>query len=145
MAAAATVPQSLYPSDTINKGENVGFWSATPDWEVYEYRNGHENFCTIYSAPRQTPMGRYQLAVTFGTLNEIALVVSMPLTGGKEGAIDFDESGGFDWYDIVRHKIEKPHEHQLTYWYGNTMSSGMVQKLIAAMKHDRTAMFTYGG
>jgi hypothetical protein len=90
-------------------------------------------------------MGSYQVAVTFGSINEFALVTSAPIQGGKEGTIDFDQSGGFDWYDMVPRKIEKPHEHQLAYWYGNTMTSGMVQKLIAVMKHDKTATVTFAG
>ncbi len=135
----------IYPTDVMSQGEYVGFWSDTPGWEVYEYRAKGEGFCTIYSAPYQTPMGSYQVAVTFGSLNEFAIVTSAPIQAGKEGAIDFDQSGGFDWHDVVAHTIEKPQEHQLTYWYGNTMSSGMVQKLIAVMKHDKAATVSFAG
>jgi hypothetical protein len=90
-------------------------------------------------------MGSYQLALTFGSINELALVTSAPLPVSNEGTIDFDNGGGFDWHDIVSHKIEKPNDDQLTYWYGNTMSSGMIQKLIAELKHGHTAVFTYAG
>ena len=115
LASTAPTTKEVYPSDVINEGDYVGFWSAEPPWEVYEYRAGAEGLCTIYSARSETPVGNYQLAVTFGTLNEIALITSAPLKGGKEGAIDFNDGSGFDWGDIVAHKIEKPHEHQLTY------------------------------
>lgn len=145
---AATAGQSaneIYPSDIMNSGEYVGFWSASPPWEVYEYEADGEGLCTIYSAPVRTPMGSYQLAVTFGTINEVALATSAPISGAQDAALDFNDGSGFDWNDIVAHKIEKPHEHQLTYWYGNTMSSGMVQKLISALKVNRTAIFTYAG
>lgn len=143
--AAIASQATIYPSDVINEGEYVGYWSDAPGWKIYEYRGSEVGFCTIYSAPYQTPMGSYQLAITFGEMNEIALVTSAPIAGGKGATIDFDDGSGFDWYDMVPHKLEKPNEDQLTYWYGNTMTSGMVQKLITAMKDNRTAVFTYAG
>lgn len=141
--AEATI--GTYPSDVINNSEYVGYWSDAPAWKVYEYRTNDGGFCTVYSQPVRTPMGSYQVALTFGSMNEFALVTSAPIAGGSEGAVDFDQSGGFDWHDMAAHKIDKPNEDQLSYWYGNTMSSGMVQKLIAVMKHDKTAVFTYAG
>lgn len=145
LLAGAQSTSEAYPSDAINRTEYVGYWSDVPAWKVYEYRIDDGGFCTVYSRPVHTPMGSYQLALTFGATNELALVASAPLSASTEGAIDFDDGAGFDWHDIVAHKLEKPNEDQLTYWYGNTMSSGMVQKLIAEMRHDKKAVFTYAG
>jgi hypothetical protein len=144
LTGAQATPET-YPSDVINQTDYVGYWSDTAAWRVYEYRTDDGGFCTVYSVPVRTPMGSYQLALTFGSMNELALVTSAPVAVGSEGALDFDNGGGFDWHDIVAHKIERPNEDQLTYWYGNTMSSGMVQKLIAEMKHNKTAVFAYAG
>lgn len=145
LLSGAQAASGTYPSDIINQTEYVGYWSDTPAWRVYEYRTGDGGFCTVYSQPVRTPMGRYQLALSFGSTNELALVTSAPLAASTEGAIDFDNGDGFDWHDMVSHKLEKPNEDQLTYWYGNTMSSGMAQKLIAEFKHDKTATFSYAG
>jgi hypothetical protein len=143
LLTAAQAIEQTYPADVINRGEYVGYWSDGLAWKVYEYRTADGGFCTVYSAPVRTPMGSYQLALTFGSVDELALVTSAPLAAASEGAIDFDNGDGFDWHDVVAHKIDKPNEDQLTYWYGNTMSSGMVQKLTAEMKHNKTAVFTY--
>ena len=145
LLAGAQTTSETYPSDIINRSEYVGYWSDGPAWKVYEYRTDNGGFCTVYSKPLNTPMGSYQLALTFGAMNELALVTSAPLAMSSEGAIDFDDGDGFDWHDVVPHKLEKPNEDQLTYWYGNTMTSGMVQKLVAEMKHGKTAVFTFGG